>query len=113
MSVYVEVTGFGKEFGSVEVHEDGSATIRTGTSPHGQGHETAFAQLASGVLRIPFDKITVLHSDTSLLPRGDGTMGSRSLQLGGSADPPGGRGGRREGASSRRTCWRRAPPMSS
>jgi aerobic carbon-monoxide dehydrogenase large subunit len=85
VSVYVEVTGFGKEFGSVEVHEDGSATIRTGTSPHGQGHETAFAQLASGVLRIPFDKITVLHSDTSLLPRGDGTMGSRSLQLGGSA----------------------------
>jgi carbon-monoxide dehydrogenase large subunit len=85
VSVYVEVTGFGKEFGSVEVHEDGTATIRTGTSPHGQGHETAFAQLASGVLRIPFENITVLHSDTSLLPRGDGTMGSRSLQLGGSA----------------------------
>ncbi len=85
VSVYVEVTGFGKEFGSVEVHEDGTATIRTGTSPHGQGHETAFAQLASGVLRIPFENITVLHSDTALLPRGDGTMGSRSLQLGGSA----------------------------
>jgi aerobic carbon-monoxide dehydrogenase large subunit len=85
VAVYVEITGFGKEFGAVDVHSDGTVTVRTGTSPHGQGHETAFAQLAAGVLGIEMDKIRVLHSDTSLMPRGDGTMGSRSLQLGGSA----------------------------
>jgi carbon-monoxide dehydrogenase large subunit len=83
---YVEVTSFSsREFGSVEVHEDGSVTVLTGTSPHGQGHETAFAQLASGVLGIPFGSIRVVHSDTGLVPRGEGTWGSRSLQAGGSA----------------------------
>jgi carbon-monoxide dehydrogenase large subunit len=85
VSIYVEVTGFGSEFGSVEVHPDGTATARTGTSPHGQGHETAFAQIVSGVLGIEMDKVTVVHSDTKLVPRGEGTMGSRSLQVGGSA----------------------------
>ena len=85
VSIYVEVTGFGSEFGSVEVHPDGTATARTGTSPHGQGHETAFAQIVSGVLGIEMDRINVIHSDTKLVPRGEGTMGSRSLQVGGSA----------------------------
>ena len=85
VSIYVEVTGFGSEFGAVEVHPDGTATARTGTSPHGQGHETAFAQVVSGVLGIEMDKITLVHSDTKLVPRGEGTMGSRSLQVGGSA----------------------------
>lgn len=85
LATYVEVTGFGGEFGSVEVHEDGTATVRTGISPHGQGHETALAQLVEGVLGIPMDRVTVLHSDTSLVPKGEGTMGSRSLQVGGSA----------------------------
>jgi len=85
VSIYVEVTGFGEEFGAVEVHPDGTATARTGTSPHGQGHETAFAQIVSGVLGVEMDKVTVVHSDTKLVPRGEGTMGSRSLQVGGSA----------------------------
>jgi carbon-monoxide dehydrogenase large subunit len=85
IGTYAEITAWGSEFGSVEVHRDGSVTVRTGTSPHGQGHETAFAQLASGTLGIPMDRITVVHSDTRLVRRGQGTMGSRSLQLGGSA----------------------------
>src|SRR5947209_7167174 len=85
VSVYVEITGFGKEFGAVDVHTDGTVTVRTGTSPHGQGHETAFAQIAAGVLGVPIESVTVVHSDTGLLPSGGGTGGSRSLQVGGSA----------------------------
>jgi carbon-monoxide dehydrogenase large subunit len=54
-------------------------------SPHGQGHETAFAQLVAATLGVDADQVTVVHSDTAALPRGDGTMGSRSLQVGGSA----------------------------
>jgi carbon-monoxide dehydrogenase large subunit len=86
VATYVEVTSFSsREFGAVEVHDDASVTVLTGTSPHGQGHETAFAQLVSGVLGIPFESIRVVHSDTGLVPRGEGTWGSRSLQAGGSA----------------------------
>lgn len=86
VSVYVEVTGFArKEYASVEVGADGSATVRAGTSSHGQGHETAFAQITSGVLGIPIDRIRVVHSDTAEVPRGEGTFGSRSLQIGGSS----------------------------
>jgi carbon-monoxide dehydrogenase large subunit len=87
LSVYVEVTayGMGSEFGSVEVHPDGTVTALTGVSPHGQGHATAFTQLISDTLNIPFEAITVVHSDTGVVPRGEGTMGSRSAQVGGSA----------------------------
>jgi carbon-monoxide dehydrogenase large subunit len=85
LAVYVEVTGFGSEYGEVEVGPDGRVTARTGVSPHGQGHETAFAQLVAATLGVAADQVTVVHSDTAALPRGDGTMGSRSLQVGGSA----------------------------
>jgi carbon-monoxide dehydrogenase large subunit len=86
VSAYVEITSFSsKEYASVEVDHDGSVKVLTGTSPHGQGHETAFAQLASGVLGIGFGDVTVIHSDSSLVPRGEGTWGSRSLQAGGSS----------------------------
>ena len=87
VSVYVEVTapGGGSEFGSVKVHPDGSATVSAGTSAHGQGHATAFAMLTSDTLGIPLDKITFVQSDTAVVPRGGGTGGSKSLQLGGSA----------------------------
>ncbi len=74
-----------KEFGAVQVHDDGSVTVETGTSPHGQGHETAFAQITSAVLGVPFESITVVHSDTGRVRRGAGTWGSRSLQAGGSS----------------------------
>jgi aerobic carbon-monoxide dehydrogenase large subunit len=86
VSSYVEITAFSeKEFGSVEVGVDGDVTVRTGISPHGQGHETSLAQIASGVLRVPLETVRVIHSDTGEVPRGGGTYGSRSLQLGGSA----------------------------
>jgi carbon-monoxide dehydrogenase large subunit len=91
MSCYVEITGPGMEEGgprenaTVEVHPDGSATILTGTSPHGQGHATVWAMLASDELGIPVDKITVKWGDTDLIPEGGGTGGSRSLQQGGAA----------------------------
>ncbi|MGZ4604555.1 MAG: xanthine dehydrogenase family protein molybdopterin-binding subunit [Blastococcus sp.] len=90
MSVYVEITGADAGFGSaesaeLEVHPDGTATVLTGTSPHGQGHATTWAMLASEQLGIPVDKITVVHGDTDRIPQGGGTMGSRSLQQGGAA----------------------------
>ena len=91
LSSYVEITGPGaeddwsSENATVEVHADGSATILTGTSPHGQGHETVWATLASEELGIPIDKITVTWGDTDLIPEGGGTGGSRSLQQGGAA----------------------------
>ncbi len=83
---YVEITAFAeKEFGSVDVGPDGVVTVMTGISPHGQGHETSLAQIASGVLGVTFEDVRVIHSDTGVVPRGSGTYGSRSLQLGGSA----------------------------
>ena len=83
---YVEITSFSsKEFGSVEVRPDGAVTVMAGTSSHGQGHETAFAQIVSAVLGVPMERITVIHSDTGVVPEGQGTWGSRSLQAGGSA----------------------------
>ena len=88
VSAYVEVTapvGLHVEWGACEVNADGSATVFAGTSVHGQGHQTAFAMLASDVLGIPMDKITLVNSDTARVPRGSGTLGSRSLQTAGSA----------------------------
>jgi aerobic carbon-monoxide dehydrogenase large subunit len=91
LACYVEITGAGGESGppsenaTVEVHPDGSATILTGTSPHGQGHATVWAMLASDELGIPIDKITLKWGDTDLIPEGGGTGGSRSLQQGGAA----------------------------
>lgn len=86
VSTYVEITSFSsKEFGSVQVDTDGRVTVITGSSPQGQGHETAFAQIASGVLGVPFESVRVVHSDTGLVERGAGAWGSRSLQAGGSS----------------------------
>ncbi len=87
ISTYVEITnpmGNG-EYGSVEVRPDGTALVLTGSSSHGQGHHTAFAQLTSDRTGIPIERITVRHGDTAEVPRGGGTGGSKSLQLGGSA----------------------------
>jgi len=92
LACYVEITGAGdgeetgpSENATVEMHPDGSVTILTGTSPHGQGHATAWAMLASDELGIPLDKITLQWGDTDLIPEGGGTGGSRSLQQGGAA----------------------------
>jgi carbon-monoxide dehydrogenase large subunit len=85
LSTYVEITGFGPEMGAVTVERDGSVTVLTGVSPHGQGHETAWAQLAASTLGVELERVRVVHSDTAKIPSGSGTMGSRSLQVGGSA----------------------------
>ncbi len=84
---YIEVTGNGpsNDFGSVEIHDDGTVTVLSGVSSHGQGHQTTYAQIASEQLGIGWEQISVVQSDTDLVPRGNGTYGSRSLQLGGSA----------------------------
>jgi carbon-monoxide dehydrogenase large subunit len=87
VAAYVEITAGGgaKEYGSVEVHDDGSATVMAGTSAHGQGHQTAFAMILSSRTGIPIERIKLVQSDTDLVRSGGGTGGSRSLQLGGSA----------------------------
>lgn len=86
ISLYVEVTGGGSgEFGSVEVHPDATVTAMAGTSAHGQGHATSFAMIVAERLGLPIESVTYVQSDTSQVPRGSGTGGSRSLQLGGSA----------------------------
>jgi carbon-monoxide dehydrogenase large subunit len=86
VALYVEVTGFGRrEYASVEVGEGGDATVRAGSSSQGQGHETAWAQIASGVLGIPIERVRVIQADTGEVPRGEGAFGSRSLQIGGTA----------------------------
>ena len=88
VSAYVEVTapiGLHIEYGACEIDDDGTATIAAGTSAHGQGHHTAFAMVASSVLGIPMEKIKFVNSDTARVPRGAGTMGSRSLQTAGNA----------------------------
>ncbi len=84
---YVEVTAPGgrKDWGAVAIHDDGTATVTSGASSHGQGHETTFPQIASEVLGLPRDRIRFVQGDTGVVPRGGGTMGSRSLQMAGSA----------------------------
>lgn len=87
VSTYVEVTAGGlfEEYGAIAINDDGSVTATVGTSAHGQGHETSFSMIVQELLGIPMDQVTIVQSDTGLVPRGAGTMGSRSLQIGGSA----------------------------
>ena len=88
VSSYVEITaplGLFSEYGKVTVDDDGGATMVVGTSAHGQGHDTAFSMIVSDLLGIPMDMVRHVQSDTDLVPRGAGTMGSRSLQTAGSA----------------------------
>src|SRR5207253_3733659 len=85
-AVYVEMCGFGPyESAVVRVEPSGTVTAYTGTSAHGQGHETSFSQILWDQLCVPFDKIVVRHGDTLNTPMGNGTGGSRSLVVGGSA----------------------------
>jgi carbon-monoxide dehydrogenase large subunit len=87
ISSYVEITApiAGGEFGAVEVRPDGKVIVRTGTSPHGQGHATAWSMIVADAMGVALEDIEVIHGDTDIVPRGGGTGGSRSLQLGGTA----------------------------
>ena len=87
LCTYVEMTAIVNptEFASARAEADGSIVVSVGTTASGQGHETAFAQLASQVLGVPMESVRVVQADTGVVARGGGTSGSRSLQLGGSA----------------------------
>jgi aerobic carbon-monoxide dehydrogenase large subunit len=86
VSSFVEPSGSpGGETGVVRVESDGYITLVTGASSHGQGHETSFAQVLADELRVPPQKIRVVHGDTAEIENGTGTFASRSLILGGGA----------------------------
>ncbi|MDA3004112.1 MAG: molybdopterin-dependent oxidoreductase, partial [Actinomycetota bacterium] len=88
VSVYVEITGGVdpmQEHAKINILPNGRAIVYTGTSPHGQGHVTSWAMIASSETGIDIADIDVVWGDTDLVPNGGGTMGSRSLQQGGVA----------------------------
>jgi carbon-monoxide dehydrogenase large subunit len=87
ISCYVEVTAGGTpmEHATARVDAEGIVTVLAGTTSSGQGHETAFAQLAAALLDVPMESVRVIESDTGVVKSGDGSYFSRSLQLGGSA----------------------------
>ncbi len=88
LSTYVEITAGDAhhgEYARVEVAEDGSATVYTGSSAHGQGHATSWSMILAEETGIPMEHIRVVAGDTDAIPQGTGTYGSRSLQVGGVA----------------------------
>jgi aerobic carbon-monoxide dehydrogenase large subunit len=82
---FVESGGSGKENARVSVERDGSVTVRVGSSVLGQGLETTLAQVAADTLKLPFERVRVLHGSTTYLREGFGTFASRSMVVGGSA----------------------------
>jgi aerobic carbon-monoxide dehydrogenase large subunit len=79
------IGGGGWEVASVRMLVTGKVEVATGTSPHGQGHETSWSQIAADVLGVTPDDVEVLHGDTGTVPFGRDTYGSRSLAVGGIA----------------------------
>jgi carbon-monoxide dehydrogenase large subunit len=73
------------ETAEIRFNPTGSVSVFTGTQQQGQGHETTFAQLVAGKLGIPYENVEVVHGDTASVQWGNGTYGSRSLSVGGSA----------------------------
>ncbi len=85
LSTYVEVCNFVSQSAKVKVGEDGKVTVFTSTMPHGQGEQTAFAQLVADFFGIEMEDVRVLYGDTDLAPEGGGTAGSWTLTSGGAA----------------------------
>jgi carbon-monoxide dehydrogenase large subunit len=94
ISTYGEICAFGPspatpaggwESATVKIDPTGKVTVMTGASPHGQGEETTFAQIAADELGVPIDDIMVLHGDTAIVQYGIGTFGSRGTAVGGPA----------------------------
>ena len=75
----------GWESAAIRMLPTGKVEVITGTSPHGQGHETAWSQIVADRLGVPFDDVEVLHGDTAIAYKGLDTYGSRSLVVGGEA----------------------------
>ena len=69
----------------MKIEPSGKVTVMTGTSPHGQGEETTFAQIAADELGVDIDDVLVLHGDTAIVQYGIGTFGSRGTAVGGTA----------------------------
>ena len=83
---YVETTAAGTtEMGGIRFNDDGTVTIVTGTLDYGQGHASAFAQVLTDKLGVPFERIKLLQGDSDQLVTGGGTGGSRSAMLSGTA----------------------------
>ena len=94
VSTYVEICAIGPsaatpaggwESATVRIEPTGKVTILTGASPHGQGQETSFAQLAGDHLGVNINDVTVIHGDTFIVQYGIGTFGSRGTAVGGTA----------------------------
>jgi carbon-monoxide dehydrogenase large subunit len=86
VSTFVEPSGgAGFESGTVRIERTGEITVLTGSSSHGQGHETMFAQIAAEKLRVSMEHVAVRHGDTFAVQQGVGTFGSRSAVMGGGA----------------------------
>ena len=79
------IGGAGWESANVRMLLTGKVEVATGTSPHGQGHETSWSQIAADILGVSPDDVVVLHGDTAAVPFGRDTYGSRSLAVGGIA----------------------------
>src|SRR6476620_3785152 len=75
----------GWENASVRMLATGKGEVVTGSSAHGQGHETAFSQIVADMLGVPFEDVEIIHGDTQSSPKGLDTYGSRSLAVGGTA----------------------------
>jgi len=94
LSSYIEACGIGPkgmapiglyESARVRVEHTGHVMVYTGSSPHGQGEETTFAQIVAEEFGIPLENVMVVHGDTDSTPEGRGTYGSRTTAVGGSA----------------------------
>src|SRR5438105_4072882 len=94
MSTYGEICAFGPspatpaggwESATVKVEPSGTVTVMTGASPHGQGQETTFAQIAADELGVSMEDVLVVHGDTAIVQYGIGTFGSRGTAVGGPA----------------------------
>lgn len=85
LSSYVETCTYGGDVSRVALDRDGKVTVYSGTSPHGQGGATGFAQIVADALGVDVRQISVVHGDTAVIPEGEGTAGSRTLVVGGSA----------------------------
>jgi carbon-monoxide dehydrogenase large subunit len=87
VAVFVDRTAGvgGAEYGAVELRMDGSVLVRSGSTPFGQGHHTAWTMLVAERTGLPFERIEIVHGDTDRVPRSGVTSGSRSTQLAGNA----------------------------
>jgi aerobic carbon-monoxide dehydrogenase large subunit len=94
MSSYVEICALGPsqampaggwKSATVRIEPTGKVTVMTGASPHGQGQETSFAQIAADELGVDLNDVTVIHGDTAIVQYGIGTFGSRATAVGGTA----------------------------